>query len=129
MHTKMGSFSVHVYHGQARSSHEFQTDDIILTTYSVVESDFRRQQYGFKRGGVLMKEESPLHSVYWGRIILDEAHAIKDRSSNTARAVFNLGGERKWSLSGTPLQNRVGELYSLIRFMQISKLFYRSYYL
>jgi DNA repair protein RAD16 len=58
--------------------------------------------------------------VKWQRIILDEAHAIKDRSSSTARAVFALGktGEcRKWSMTGTPLQNRVGELYSLIRFL------------
>lgn len=43
---------------------------------------------------------------------------LQDRSSNTARAVFNLNGEAKWSLSGTPLQNRVGELYSLIRFLR-----------
>ncbi|RKP08007.1 P-loop containing nucleoside triphosphate hydrolase protein [Thamnocephalis sphaerospora] len=47
------------------------------------------------------------------------AHYIKDRSCNTARAVFQLEGEFKWALSGTPLQNRVGELYSLIRFMQL----------
>ncbi|KAL6656595.1 hypothetical protein ACP70R_004375 [Stipagrostis hirtigluma subsp. patula] len=62
---------------------------------------------------------SPLHSVRWERIILDEAHFIKDRRCNTARAVFALESEYKWALSGTPLQNRVGELYSLIRFLQI----------
>lgn len=63
--------------------------------------------------------QSPLHSVRWERIILDEAHFIKDRRCNTARAVFELESEYKWALSGTPLQNRVGELYSLIRFLQI----------
>ncbi|CAM0906028.1 unnamed protein product [Alopecurus aequalis] len=63
--------------------------------------------------------KSPLHSVRWERIILDEAHFIKDRRCNTARAVFELESEYKWALSGTPLQNRVGELYSLIRFLQI----------
>lgn len=62
---------------------------------------------------------SPLHSVRWERIILDEAHFIKDRRCNTARAVFALESEYKWALSGTPLQNRVGELYSLIRFLQV----------
>ncbi|KAG2637251.1 hypothetical protein PVAP13_2NG509100 [Panicum virgatum] len=63
--------------------------------------------------------QSPLHSVRWERIILDEAHFIKDRRCNTARAIFALESEYKWALSGTPLQNRVGELYSLIRFLQI----------
>ncbi|CAO1941893.1 unnamed protein product [Urochloa humidicola] len=63
--------------------------------------------------------QSPLHSVHWERIILDEAHFIKDRRCNTARAIFELVSEYKWALSGTPLQNRVGELYSLIRFLQI----------
>ncbi|CAN6199154.1 unnamed protein product [Urochloa humidicola] len=63
--------------------------------------------------------QSPLHCVHWERIILDEAHFIKDRRCNTARAIFELVSEYKWALSGTPLQNRVGELYSLIRFLQI----------
>ncbi|KAK4776902.1 hypothetical protein SAY86_005590 [Trapa natans] len=62
---------------------------------------------------------SPLHSVMWNRIILDEAHFIKDRRCNTAKAILALGSLYKWALSGTPLQNRVGELYSLIRFLQI----------
>uniref|UniRef100_A0A0E0LL70 Uncharacterized protein n=1 Tax=Oryza punctata TaxID=4537 RepID=A0A0E0LL70_ORYPU len=57
--------------------------------------------------------QSPLHSVRWERIILDEAHFIKDRRCNTAKAIFALESEYKWALSGTPLQNRVGELYSL----------------
>lgn len=57
--------------------------------------------------------------VSWFRIILDEAHLIKDRSTSTAKAVFNLVSLNKWCLTGTPLQNRVGELYSLIRFLRI----------
>ncbi|KAH9308577.1 hypothetical protein KI387_036488 [Taxus chinensis] len=62
---------------------------------------------------------SILHSIIWDRIILDEAHFIKDRTCSTAKAVFSLGSSYKWALSGTPLQNRVGELYSLVRFLQI----------
>ena len=49
--------------------------------------------------------------------MLDEAHNIKDRGSNTARAAFALDAKFRWCLSGTPLQNRVGELYSMIRFL------------
>eukprot|EP00793_Prasinoderma_coloniale_P006089 PRCOL_00004563-RA len=62
--------------------------------------------------------KSVMHSVHWHRVILDEAHAIKDRSCNTAQSVFNLRATYRWALSGTPLQNRVGELYSIVRFLR-----------
>ena len=42
--------------------------------------------------------------VPWRRIVLDEAHSIKDRRCNTAKAVFALDSQYKWALSGTPLQ-------------------------
>lgn len=62
---------------------------------------------------------SVLHTVCWWRVVLDEAHVIKSRSSGTAAAAFSLTSIHRWCLSGTPLQNRVGELYSLIRFLRI----------
>lgn len=43
----------------------------------------------------------------WRRIILDEAHCIKDRRCSTAKAVFALASKYKWALSGTPLQVRL----------------------
>ncbi|KAI9264597.1 SNF2 family N-terminal domain-containing protein [Helicostylum pulchrum] len=119
------ALSVYVFHGAARSKDmdEIKKHDVVLTTYSVIETAFRRQEQGLKRKGedgeyLIIKEKSILHKIQWHRVILDEAHNIKDRSSNTARAAFNLNGKYKWSLTGTPLQNRVGELYSLIRFMR-----------
>lgn len=62
---------------------------------------------------------SVLHNISWFRIILDEAHLIKDRSTSTAHASFALVSLNKWCLTGTPLQNRVGELYSLVRFLRL----------
>eukprot|EP00933_Yihiella_yeosuensis_P042464 TRINITY_DN37055_c0_g1_i1.p1 TRINITY_DN37055_c0_g1~~TRINITY_DN37055_c0_g1_i1.p1 ORF type:complete len:1176 (-),score=294.54 TRINITY_DN37055_c0_g1_i1:157-3684(-) len=64
---------------------------------------------------------SPLHAVEWSRVILDEAHRIKGRTNSTALAAYALQAEKgyKWCLTGTPLQNRVGELYSLIRFLRV----------
>ncbi|KAJ2554314.1 DNA repair protein rad16 [Coemansia sp. RSA 1933] len=94
---------------------ELSKHDVILTTYAVMESGFRRERTGFRRKGVLCKEPSVLHQIEWFRVVLDEAHNLKDRSSNSARAAFELQAQRVWSLTGTPLHNRVGELYSLIR--------------
>ena len=62
---------------------------------------------------------SNLHSISWWRIVLDEAHFIKSRNSQTSHAAFALTGIHRWCLSGTPLQNRVGEFYSLIRFLRL----------
>jgi len=56
--------------------------------------------------------------------ILDEAHFIKTRSSQTANAAFSLIGVHRWCLSGTPLQNRVGEFYSLVRFLRLDPMAY-----
>ncbi|THH13328.1 hypothetical protein EW146_g6873 [Bondarzewia mesenterica] len=108
-----------VWHGSGRESdaQKLKKYDVVLTTYAVLESCFRKQHSGFKRKGQIIKEESPLHSVEWHRVILDEAHNIKERATNTAKAAFELQAKFRWCLSGTPLQNRVGELYSLVRFL------------
>jgi len=69
-------------------------------------------------------KNSVLHSLCWWRIVLDEAHFIKTRSSQTANAAFSLIGVNRWCLSGTPLQNRVGEFYSLVRFLRLNPMAY-----
>jgi len=112
-------FKVELFHGANRSvnASDLSKKDVVLTSYAVMESGFRKQEVGFKRKGQLIKERSVLHDIEWHRIILDEAHNIKERSTNTAKGAFELKGTYRWCLSGTPLQNRVGELYSMIRFL------------
>lgn len=120
-HTKNG-MKVLLFHGANRSSNveELSEYDVILTSYSVLESVYRKEKYGFKRKDGLVKEKSPLHSIKFYRVILDEAHNIKDRTSGTAKAANNLLTEKRWCLTGTPLQNRIGEMYSLIRFLKLN---------
>jgi len=78
----------------------------------------------FKRRESENSEASPLHNLTFHRIVLDEAHAIKQRSCSTAKAIFALNAEYRWALSGTPLQNRVSELYSLVRFIRVDPFAY-----
>lgn len=108
-----------VWHGAQRSRDRdtLSTVDVVLTSYAVLESTFRRDRYGVTRNGRHVREQSLLHAMKWRRIILDEAHHIKERTSNTARSAFALQSDFKWCLSGTPLQNRVGELYTMVRFL------------
>lgn len=113
---------VGLFHGASRAKtvEELNEFDVILTSYAVVESCYRKERYGFTKKFKKVKEKSILHQKKFYRVILDEAHNIKDRTSSTAKACDFLNCEKRWCLSGTPLQNRIGELYSLIRFLDIS---------
>ncbi|KAK0548686.1 DNA repair protein rad16 [Tilletia horrida] len=114
-------FKVVVWHGANRTATAttaaMRKADVVLTSYAVLESSFRRQESGFVRKGEKFTEPSAVHKVEWRRVILDEAHNIKDRATNTAKGAFALKSVYRWCLSGTPLQNRVGELFSMVRFI------------
>jgi SNF2 family DNA or RNA helicase len=53
-----------------------------------------------------------LHRVKWHRLVLDEAHAIKNHTSKTSIACWKLRGKFRWTLSGTPVQNSLSEFFS-----------------
>src|SRR5262249_24347364 len=73
--------------------------DVTLTTYAVLRLDV----------DCLAKEK-------WDAVVLDEAQAIKNAESQTARAAFELHGDFRVALSGTPVENPLEELWSVMRF-------------
>jgi superfamily II DNA or RNA helicase len=85
------------YHGARRELD--RSADVTLTTYAVLRLDV----------DLLAAEE-------WDVIVLDEAQAIKNSGSQTARAAFELKGKFRVALSGTPVENRLEELWSVMHF-------------
>ncbi len=74
--------------------------DLVITTY-----------------GTLRRDAALLASRVFDYVILDEAQAIKNRASHTARAAKILRGTHRLALSGTPVENHIGELWSLFEFL------------
>lgn len=64
-------------------------------------------------------KRTSLFSLNYFRIILDEAHSIKNRQSKTAKACYELSAEHRWVLTGTPIVNKLEDLFSLVRFLRV----------
>ena len=54
----------------------------------------------------------------WLRVVLDEGHTIKNHLSKCHKAAAELDTQRKWLVSGTPIQNNLKELWSLLKFLE-----------
>ncbi|KAH6622118.1 helicase SWR1 [Boeremia exigua] len=116
--------NVLVYHGtnakcKKMTVKDLKKFDVIMVSYNSLESLHRKEVKGWSRGEDIIKEASPLHAIRFHRLILDEAHSIKSRNTGVAKACFALQGNFKWCLSGTPVQNRIGEFFSLLRFLEV----------
>ena len=90
-----------MYYGASR---ELSRADVIITSYGIVSFE-HRDQVG-------------VHSRSWRRIILDEAHVIRNRNSDVSAACCALDASRRWCLTGTPIQNNVDDIYPLVRFLR-----------
>ncbi|MEZ5356160.1 MAG: SNF2-related protein [Bryobacteraceae bacterium] len=86
--------------GAARSAERFGEVDLVLTTYGTVRRDIVQ-----------------LKNIEFDYVVLDEAQAIKNSATDTAKAVRLLRGRRRLAMSGTPVENHLGELWSLFEFL------------
>ncbi|KAK2758231.1 hypothetical protein FQN54_004075 [Arachnomyces sp. PD_36] len=112
-HLKENSLSYNVFHGNARTTDadELAKYDIVITTYSTVLSEVLGK--GAKKG------VSPLMKLNLFRIVLDEAHTIREQNTAQSQAIFQLQADRRWSVTGTPIQNRLDDLGSVTRFLKL----------
>ncbi|MED6149722.1 DNA repair protein rad5b [Stylosanthes scabra] len=108
-HSKEGSLSIFIHYGGGRTTDpELLASHVVLTTYTVLSG-------AYKNDG----ERSIYHRVQWYRVVLDEAHTIKAHKSQGAMAAFALTSHCCWCLTGTPLQNSLEDLYSLLCFLRV----------
>lgn len=65
---------------------------------------------------------SPLLRVVWARLILDEAHNVKNPRVQTSMAVCKLQAQARWAVTGTPIQNNLLDMYSLLKWVNSLRL-------
>jgi len=96
------SLRVLVHHGADRNKEQFaeaaQQHDVVISTYALLHRD-----------------EPALSAVQWGDLVLDEAQNVKNASTRTARVAQRLRAEWKAALTGTPVENRLSELWSIFQ--------------
>ena len=104
------NLKVHVYDGSNRTLRD--DAHVTIAPYTVITVK------GFENGG-----ETPLHRVHWNRVILDEAHEIRNKQSKTFKSVCRLMTDIKWIVTGTPVFNSMEDFVSLCTFLGLPRTF------
>ncbi|GAC1529625.1 MAG: DEAD/DEAH box helicase [Acidimicrobiales bacterium] len=103
-HRFVPAMRVLVHHGSSRShandlGAEVSGYDIVITTYNTA-----------------VRDAEALSTVAWSRIVADEAQAIKNPTSEAARALMAIPAKHKLALTGTPVENGLGDLWAILNF-------------
>lgn len=93
---------VRVHHGPNRTSdvgieNMVQRSDVVITTY-----------------GTAVRDIVALEKIEWGKVVLDEAQAIKNPTSDTARQLRRFNAHSRVALTGTPIENGLGDLWAIL---------------
>ncbi|KAF8327231.1 P-loop containing nucleoside triphosphate hydrolase protein [Cantharellus anzutake] len=136
-------FKIFIYHGQDRLKDEksIQLYDIVITSYHTLSKQVpmcynRLQKSKAKKlkGDETMNDDAGsdndaeeakkwskglLAQFDWYRIVLDEAHIIRNRKTHVSSAVAELVAKYRWCLTGTPIVNGLNDAYPLFRFLNI----------
>ncbi|EAT42091.1 AAEL006331-PA [Aedes aegypti] len=101
------SLAVNVYHGTNRDMkpRHLAKYDVLITTYNIASRESKTDRSG-------------IFGVNWERIILDEAHMIRNHKSAMSEACCRLKGRFRWVLTGTPIQNKEMDMYALLKFLR-----------
>ena len=98
------SLRVLVHHGAGRNRAGFAAaahqHDVVISTYALLHRD-----------------AAALRSVHWGDVVLDEAQNIKNASTRAAQAARSLHAQWRAALTGTPVENRLSDLWSIFQFL------------
>ena len=85
------------YHGAGRHLDDLAPDELVVATY-----------------GMVRRDTDALAAVHWGLVAADEAQAVKNPLARTAKALRRLPADARFALTGTPVENRLPELWALL---------------
>lgn len=112
--SKKKTLSVQLYYGTGKGDVmdlvEAGEVDVVVTSYGTLVSEYKSHQKNGSKG---------LFGTNWFRVILDEAHQIRSRNTQSAKAAFDLEARRRWCLTGSPIINRCVDLFSLLHFLKV----------
>ncbi|CAM9826592.1 unnamed protein product, partial [Ectocarpus sp. 6 AP-2014] len=135
--TRKGAISVGFHYGAGRtrrvSTRELCRKDVVLTTYGVLSSEMAKHEADATArestapattgggGGGGEGSAAPaggLLGVRWSRVILDEAHSIRNTNTEQSRACLRLEADQRWAVTGTPIQNSLDDMAALLAFLR-----------
>ena len=110
--------SYYTYYSNDKDIHvnRLKQFDVVLTTYGTLSYEAQRLSNATNATSTTSLQ-CPLLLIKWRRVVLDEAHTIKNRSTLVAQGCNSINATRRWCVTGTPMQNGIQDLYSLIKFL------------